>query len=135
VGLHGLPADPRFAGNPQRLQHRGELRGAIEAQLAGLPREALCRELMQLGVPVGAVLTVPEAFEQPHARHRGMRVEHDGYRGVGLPVKLCGTPGHAGSAPPGYAQHSDELLAEAGIDARERALLRASGALPERPSG
>jgi len=136
VGLDGLPSDPRFTTNKQRLQHRGELRAAIEARLAGLPREALCRDLMQLGVPVGAVHTVPEAFEQPHARHRGMWVEQDGYCGVGLPVKLSATPGHAGKPPPAFAQHTDEVLAEAGIGPDDQARLRASGALPSQtPTG
>lgn len=133
VGLASLLADARFATNALRLQHRVELRATIEACLAGLPRQALCQALMRQGVPAGAVNTVPEALEQAHARHRGMRVESGTYRGVGLPVKLSATPGSAGQAPPGFAQHTEEILAESGLDETTRARLRASGALPPGP--
>lgn len=130
LGLAGLPADERFVSNAARMKHRAELRTRIEASLATRPREALCRELMALGVPVGAVHTVPEAFEQPHALHRGMVVDSAGYRGVGLPMKLAGTPGAPGSAPPRFAEHNEALLARCGYGADEIAALRSSGAAP-----
>lgn len=133
LGLAALPADERFASNAARMKHRGELRERIEARLGNCTREALCRELMAIGVPVGAVHTVPEAFEQPHARHRGMVVERPGYRGVGLAVKLAGTPGTPGAAPPRFAEHSTALLAACGYGPEEAATLQASGAAPLGP--
>jgi crotonobetainyl-CoA:carnitine CoA-transferase CaiB-like acyl-CoA transferase len=132
LGLDGLLADARFQTNTLRLQHRAQLRGTIEARLRDCPRETLCQALMRLGVPVGAVNTVPQAFEQAHAQHRGMRVQQGSYRGVGLPVKLSDTPGQAGRPPPAFAEHTDEILAEAGFDGDARARLQACGALPRR---
>ncbi len=134
LGLDGLVRDARFATNTLRLQHRTELHATIEARLRDCPRDGLCQALMRLGVPVGPVNTVPQAFGQTHVQHRGMCVQQDGYRGVGLPVKLSHTPGQAGRLPPAYAEHSDEILAEAGFDAGARARLRASGALPPVPA-
>ncbi|MDM0026680.1 CaiB/BaiF CoA transferase family protein [Variovorax saccharolyticus] len=133
VGCPELAADPRFVSNALRLAHRPELRSRIEAVLSACSRQALCQRLMQCGVPAGPVNTVAQAFGQAHTQHRRMVVERDGYRGVGLPVRLSRTPGTPGSSPPGYARHTEEVMAVAGIPAREVAALRDSGALPDRP--
>ncbi|MDM0035643.1 CoA transferase [Variovorax sp. J22P271] len=111
--LQSLASDPRFAVNAARLAHRDELRQQIEAALAGWRREDLCSALMRVGVPVGPVHTVPEAFAQAHASHRGMSVRSEGYRGIGVPVRLSRTPGRPGRAPPRLGQHAQELLGEA----------------------
>ncbi|MBL8312739.1 MAG: CoA transferase [Rubrivivax sp.] len=132
LGLASLQADGRFGTNTLRLKHRAEMRATIEARLSELPRETLCRDLMRLGVPAGAVNNVPQALDQAHAWHRGMRVEQGGYRGVGLPVRLSATPGRAGRPPPAFAEHTDEVLDEAGIGPDERERLRARGILPGR---
>lgn len=134
VDLAALPADERFRSNAARMQHRDGLRAAIEARLATLPRGPLCAALRAAGVPVGEVHSVPEAFAQPHARHRGMLVERPGYRGVGSPVKLLGTPGREGAAPPPFARDTAEVLAEYGIDAAALQALRSRGVLPETPT-
>jgi crotonobetainyl-CoA:carnitine CoA-transferase CaiB-like acyl-CoA transferase len=132
VGLSTLPEDPRYAINPMRLRNRDTLRAEIEAALAPLPRDKLCRELMAQGVPAGPVNTVPQALQQSHAAHRGMRVESGSYRGLGVPVRLSRTPGRAGGGAPGFARHTDEVLAEAGLSAERIADLRERGILPVR---
>ena len=133
IGLRHLLEDARFATNSLRLQHRPALRSEIEAALGSRPRDAVCQELMRLGVPAGPVNTVPQAFAQAHARHRGMHLQRDGYCGIGAPVRLAGTPGRQHRLPPRYAQHTDEVLREAGLDEAGIAALRESGALPQRP--
>jgi len=132
LGLTGLRDDGRFATNALRLQHRVALREQIEAALAQQPREALCNGLMRLGVPVGPVNTVPQAFQQAHALHREMRVDDGGYHGIGLPARLSATPGRPGSVPPRYGQHTDEVLREAGLDESHIEALRRAGVLPGR---
>ena len=111
--LQALASDPRFAVNAARLEHRDALRQQIEAALSGWKREALCGALMRVGVPVGPVHTVPEAFAQAHASHRGMSVDSGGYRGIGVPVRLSRTPGRPGRPPPRLGEHAPELLGEA----------------------
>jgi crotonobetainyl-CoA:carnitine CoA-transferase CaiB-like acyl-CoA transferase len=132
VGLAALCGDPRFSSNSLRLKHRSLLRNEIGAALAPLSRDPLCRELMRLGVPTGPVNSVPEAFQHPHATHRGMRIERGDYRGVGVPTRLSRTPGEAGSAPPAYGEHTDEVLREAGVSDRRIAELREIGVVPRR---
>jgi crotonobetainyl-CoA:carnitine CoA-transferase CaiB-like acyl-CoA transferase len=112
VGRDELAADPRFATNPARVEHRAELRAEIERTLAGFEVEEICGALMRKGVPAGAVNTVPQAFAQPHVAHRGMLIERDGYRAPGIPVRLGDTPGAPGLSPPGINQHAEEILAE-----------------------
>jgi len=133
VGLPALPADSRFASNSARLQHRDQLRVEIAAALAPLSREHLCEGLMRQGVPIGTVNTVPQAFRQAHAEHREMRIEGDGYRGIGVPTKLSRTPGRPGSPPPSFGQHADEVLLQAGLGRSRIAELRECGVLKQRP--
>ncbi|MFJ1300034.1 CaiB/BaiF CoA transferase family protein [Pseudomonadota bacterium AL_CKDN230030165-1A_HGKHYDSX7] len=128
LGLAEVLADERYAHNAGRLTHRDSLRGAIESALQDRDRQALCQDLMGLGVPAGPVNTVPEAFAQAHAAP--MRIEGDGYQGVGMPNQLSRTPGAPGRAPPRFAEHTEEILQEAGYDPDRIAQLRACGALP-----
>lgn len=131
LGLHALKDDARYASNAARLAHRDSLRAAIEGALAMRERQALCQELMRAGVPAGPVNTVPEAFEQAHAAD--MRVHARDYHGIGPPVALARTPGRPGGAPPRYAEHTEEILTEAGLGPERIARLRDSGVLPRAP--
>jgi crotonobetainyl-CoA:carnitine CoA-transferase CaiB-like acyl-CoA transferase len=133
VGIAPLADDPRFATNADRLAHRVALRSAIEAALAGWHREALCAQLMRIGVPIGPVNTVPEAFAQPHAAHRGACVEIGGYRGVGLPVVLSRTPGAPQGEPPRFGEHASQILGEAGMAEPHIRQLVERGVLHQRP--
>ncbi|MGW1418720.1 CaiB/BaiF CoA transferase family protein [Bradyrhizobium manausense] len=116
VGRGDLLDDPRFRTNADRLRHVAALRTELERTLAGFKSDALCRDLMQAGVPAGAVNTVPQAFAQAHAAHRDMLVESEGHRAPGIPVKLAETPGNTGRRPPRFGEHAREILAEAGLD-------------------
>jgi len=133
IGRADLAADQRFSSNALRISNRAALRTQIEGSLSSSSREVLCRRLMHCGVPAAPVNTVAEAFGQEHARHRSMLVEREDYRGIGLPVRFSRTPGAPSSSPPTYAQHTDEVLMEAGISAEQIAGLRDSGVLPDRP--
>src|SRR5690606_27847366 len=100
IGRPELAEDERFASNRARVTHRDALRAEIEASLAACSKAELCDKLMAQGVPAAPVNTVAEALQHPHTRHRAMRVERPGYKGLGLPIKLHGSPGRPGSKPP-----------------------------------
>lgn len=133
VGLSDLLDDPRFLSNALRLQHCDALRTEIEGALATRSRDAVCHELMQHGVPVGPVYSVPEAFQQPHAMHRRMRVAGQDYQGIGVPTRLSRTPATPGNSPPTYGQHTDEILLELDMHPQHIAALREGGVLPPSP--
>lgn len=130
LGLGSLLEDRRFSTNANRLAHRDLLRAEIEVVLASHTRDALCRDLMTLGVPAGPVNTVPEAFRQAHAAHRKMHVAADGYQGIGAPTRLPSVPCAQVRIPPRYGQHTDEVLLAAGLGEDRIKELEARGALP-----
>ncbi|WGF90578.1 CaiB/BaiF CoA transferase family protein [Marinivivus vitaminiproducens] len=113
-----VAADPRFATNADRVVHKVELRALLESRFAAHEAGTLAERLLARGVPAGAVLGVADALAHPQVLHREMVVERPGYRGLGIPIKLGRTPGAVGRIPPRFAEHSRELLAEAGLDDR-----------------
>ena len=106
------------------------LRSIIEATLAQHPRGALCEGLMRAGVPAAAVNSVPEALAHPHAAHRQILVQQGDYTGVRSPMRLFGTPGTPGAAPPRFAQDTRSVLGDLGYTADEQAQLHHAGGVP-----
>jgi crotonobetainyl-CoA:carnitine CoA-transferase CaiB-like acyl-CoA transferase len=127
LGKPELADDPRFKTNKDRIAHRE----ALEAELRELTKdrngEAFANELMQNGVPSGAVMEVPDVMEHPHTKHRGMVWEKDGWRNVGNPVKLSRTPASPRSKPRTFGADTRKVLAEVGYTAAEIDGLLASG--------
>jgi CoA:oxalate CoA-transferase len=94
--------------------------------------EQICTALMDAGVPVAPVRTIPEVAEDPHLWEREMLVKMDdpvaGEMYVpGVTIKLSKTPGRLGPVPtPG--QHTDDILRDLlGYDAPAIAALRHEG--------
>jgi formyl-CoA transferase len=127
IGRPDLAADPRFAGNGERLTHRGALTAELAAVFAGHDGHLLTDTLLRQGVPAGPVLAVDEAAAAPQTAARAMVTELDGYRGLGTPIKLSRTPGGTRRKPPRFAQHTDEVLGEHGFSREEVAALQRGG--------
>ncbi len=134
LALPKLAADVRFATNAARVAHRGELRAALEEAFAAHEANALCRELMRRGVPAGVVNAIPDALSHAHAVHRGMTTEGEGYRGVAPPARLGSTRWRRTRRPPRFAEHTDEILAEAGYAPDEITTLRNADVARREPS-
>lgn len=124
LAVPALATDARFATNGARVEHRDALRAALEAAFAAHEPNALCRELMARGVPAGPVNTIPEALSHAHAAHRGTTVADGGYRGVGPPARLSSSRWRRTRRPPRFAEHTHEILAEAGYTQDEIAKLQ-----------
>ena len=116
------------------LSHRLSFRSAptSERAIGDRPRGEFCEALMRAGVPAGPVNSVSEAFAQPRAKHRQMAVRRDGYRGIGLPVRLQATAGAAGSSPRSFNADAVCLLQDLGYGAEE---IRRSFFRSHRPVG
>ncbi|TKC88449.1 CoA transferase [Trinickia terrae] len=128
LGRPELSADPRFATNALRNEHKKELRAELEDLLRQHDCTTIARELIGAGVPCGPVRTLDEVVDDPHTHHRGMIVDIGEYRGTGSPVKLSRTPAAYRLSPPAFAQHTDEVLLEHGLDPSHYASV-----LPRRP--
>jgi crotonobetainyl-CoA:carnitine CoA-transferase CaiB-like acyl-CoA transferase len=81
---------------------------------------------------VDPVLDVRETFEHPQIRSRGLRLEPgDGKptAQTGFPIRLAGTPAAYRRPAPGYGEHTDEVLGDAGYSSERIAALRTAGAI------
>ncbi len=119
AGEPELAADPRFATNSARVRNRD----AVEENVARLTSQRTRAEwiavLAPLGVPIGPINTIPEAFAEPQAEARGAIVTHDHpaaadgiARTIGNPIKMSDTPVDYRRRPPMRGEHSREVLTE-----------------------
>lgn len=116
----------------------GAASDAQKERLAGLfasrPRDIWVAELEGADIPVGPVLSMAEAFADPHAQHRQMllSMEHPVEGTIpqlGFPVKLSGTPAALRSPPPLLGEHTDSILSGLGYSDADIAALKTSGAI------
>ncbi|MEA2811196.1 MAG: hypothetical protein QOJ17_5337 [Rhodospirillaceae bacterium] len=127
LGKPELAADPRFKTNKDRVANRPALEAELRALTKDRDGESFANELMENGVPSGAVMEVSDVMEHPHTKHRGMVWEKDGYRNVGNPVKLSRTPASPRSKPKTFGADTRAVLGEHGYSAAEIDKLVASG--------
>ena len=116
--------DPRFADPVGRLRHRDALTAEIENALAAKDVADWVEHINAAGVPCGPVLDVAQVFSDPQVLARQMLIalphpEVGTFRTTGLPVKLSDTPGAIERRPPLLGEHTDEVLAEAGLEPEE----------------
>ncbi|OGQ51685.1 MAG: formyl-CoA transferase [Deltaproteobacteria bacterium RIFCSPLOWO2_02_56_12] len=115
IGMPGLADDPRFARNPQRVEHRGELIDILTEIFLQRDTAAWMTLLIDAGVPCAPVQTIDQVFLAPQVIAREMVVEvphptAGTIRMAGLPVKFSGTPASIRLAPPLLGQHTAEGL-------------------------
>ena len=77
LGLTDMAADPRYASNAGRLEHKPALFAAIGEATSRLDRDPLLATLEGVGVPAGPINTVAQAFADPQVVHRGMALTLD----------------------------------------------------------
>jgi crotonobetainyl-CoA:carnitine CoA-transferase CaiB-like acyl-CoA transferase len=135
LGMPELARDQRFRTNADRQHHKDKLRAALEPLLAKHDAAALSKTLLDAGVPAGVAASIPEALMSPQATHRGSVVEADNYRGVAAPVRVGDAEPSATRPPPRFAEHTGEILKEAGYtEEMISALLKEDAVVMERRS-
>ena len=130
IGRSDLLDDPRFATIALRLANREALIAELERSFAARDAEDWVERLLDVGVPAAPIYDYAQALENPHAEARGVLMDIDHpvegrVRSMGFPVKLGGTPQQVRRPPPRLGEHNDEVLAEIGFDAEQRAALAA----------
>jgi crotonobetainyl-CoA:carnitine CoA-transferase CaiB-like acyl-CoA transferase len=118
VGLDGLATDPRFATNPDRVEHREELVGRIGDHLATRPMGEWLEALERAGVPSAPVRSVEAAVADPTLRERGgvWVTEADNFgrlEMIAAPFRLRRTPPSLRHPPPALGEH-DRYVRERG---------------------
>lgn len=120
LGVPELAGDPRFGTNADRVRNIVALREVLGARIASWRREELAECLLARGVPASPVHEVADALTAPQVLHREMVLEReDGYRGVGIPIKLGRTPGVVGGPPRPPGADTRAVLAAAGYSETE----------------
>lgn len=112
-----LLADPRFATNHARVEHRGTLVPMLEAIFRTRTTDEWVALCAGADVPAGPVNTADHALNSPQALARDMiqSVDHPGIgpvRMVASPLKLESTPPAIRRHPPMLGEHTEEVLRE-----------------------
>ncbi len=109
---------------------RDEIAAHFTAQFKTKTADEWFAILNEVDVCAAPVLTLSEAFEDPHNIARKMVVEVDTPDGmvkqVGIAPKLSETPGQVRHAAPTSGQDTDDVLSELGFDAATIAQYRAN---------
>ena len=134
-GLAELPADPRFATNEARVQHRQLVTDTLAPVMRQHSTAWWVERLEALKIGCGPINRLSEVFADPHVVARNMVVEMAHGSGatvkvVANPVKLSETPADYRLPPPLLGEHTDQVLSEQlGFDAATLAGLRAQGVI------
>ena len=136
LGRVDLLNRPDYASREQRKINRIQLKAELESVLIRKPAAVWEQELNDLGVPAGAVLSVPDILAYPQITQRGMLGHFAAVAGVGRDMtvlrtgmKLDGQSPSVASPPPELGQHNNEIYGELGVSAAELADLHKEGVI------
>ncbi|MBI3400804.1 MAG: CoA transferase [Acidobacteria bacterium] len=123
-----------FADNASRVKHRADLAALIEAITSQRPCAHWLALLEANDIPCGPINNYAQVFADPQvvARDMVVDVEHPTLgplKTLGSPIKMSGTLPNVSRRAPRLGEHTDEVLAEAGLSEDEIAALRKSGAV------
>ena len=132
IGRDDLADDPRLASYDARTAAREEIDAAVAAALRTGTVEHWCAAFEAADVPHAPILDVAQVVAHPHVLARGMVVESEhpaygAFTALGSPLRMGDGAPAAPSPPPLLGEHTDEVLAEAGLAPEEIAALRQEG--------
>jgi crotonobetainyl-CoA:carnitine CoA-transferase CaiB-like acyl-CoA transferase len=132
IGRPDMIKDARFRTNSDRVKHRAVVDEIVGAWFAGKTRDHALAHMRDAGVTVGPVYNIDDAVADPHFRERQILVDVEDPELGSLPMhnivpRLSATPGVWRRPAPSLGQHTDEILAQAGLDAADIARLREQG--------
>jgi formyl-CoA transferase len=129
IRMPGLVEDPRFVGPEERRVNALVLMGILDEVFAQRPLAEWRAVLDAAGLTFGVVGTVAEIVEDPQALANGFLrpLGESGMLTVDSPFSLSGTEKVPVALAPGFGEHAEEILREAGYDHTEIAALREAG--------
>ncbi|HJN77541.1 MAG TPA: CoA transferase [Myxococcota bacterium] len=122
----------RFSSNEGRRADKAELHALIGGLTRSHPAGRVAESLRRAAVPHAPITPVDRVMDLPFVARDGLRTVAPDGRVVRLPPAAVDTEhlsSISGNLPfcPAYGEHSDALLAEAGLGPEETAALRSSG--------
>lgn len=122
LGLEALLKDPRFVSRKERLENRSALTDLLEDVLVTQQTDCWVEKLNAVGVPAGAVLTVPQALSLPQIADRGMLASFENVPGADRDIrilrtgiKLDGDAPSVSAPPPQLGQDNQDILSSLGF--------------------
>ncbi len=136
LGLSALQTRPEFSSREARKANRAALKAELKAVLETRPARDWAKELNRIGVPAGAVLSVPEILTMPQVTGRGFLQHYQDVPGVDRDIsvattgfKLDGDAPTVADPPPQLGAHNSEIWSELGLSQDEIVQLKQEGVL------
>ncbi|QJP63479.1 CaiB/BaiF CoA transferase family protein [Bordetella holmesii] len=132
LGRQDWLADPEFQTEKLRVRHRQRLNTEIQAVFERESVAYWVDVLNAAGVPAGPVYNVPQMFEDAQVRHLDVARPCQAWQGgertfITQPVTLERTPADIERTAPGWGEHTDEVLREAGYEEQDIRRLHDTG--------
>lgn len=135
IGRPDLPRDERFCARHTRKQYREALKAEIETALAADSAANWEARLLERGVPVGRVLSVPEILAHPHLAERRFIREFEAAEGEAAQrvtragLRLADADAAPATPAPTLGAHTRETLAQLGYEAAQIDALHHDGVI------
>ncbi len=121
LGAPELAKHPNYADNKSRLTNRADIVDKLSALTKKFKMQDLADKLEAVGVPAGPINNLDHVFDDPHVKHRGMKldIKSDHAKGgtipgIRTPIIMDGKPMDSGNPSPRLGQHTAEILKEIG---------------------
>lgn len=119
LGLEDLAT--KYPTNEDRMRDRKQLVRVLSRVFATKQATHWIDLIDSAGIPIGPILTLTEAFDDPQARHNEMLVEYDHpvaglVRATGSPIRVDSAPARSSATPPLLGANTRNLLIELGVD-------------------
>ncbi|CAM4148254.1 CaiB/BaiF CoA transferase family protein [Bordetella tumulicola] len=134
IGRDDLGRDPDLAHNDGRAARVHEIDGAIGTWTAQREIDEVLQAMLEAGVPSGRIYSIADIARDPHYRARNAIAEIEGASGIRVEMPavfplLSDNPGAIHDRAPTLGEHTDTVLADAGLSGDQRAALRARGVI------
>lgn len=134
IGRDDLGRDPDLAHNDGRAARVHEIDGTIGTWTAQREIDEVLQAMLEAGVPSGRIYSIADIARDPHYRARNAIAEIEGASGIRVEMPavfplLSDNPGAIHDRAPTLGEHTDTVLADAGLSEDQRAALRARGVI------
>ena len=123
LGCQYLSNDDRFSTRDSRKKNRKQLNNELEKFLKKKSAVKWEEELIEIGVPSGTVMSIPEILAHPQIKHRELLAKFENLQSIDRNISVMrtgflsnGKPSKVDTPPPTIGEHNDELLTELGYD-------------------
>jgi crotonobetainyl-CoA:carnitine CoA-transferase CaiB-like acyl-CoA transferase len=131
LGRPDIADDPRFVDTPTRVANAADMVAVLTDIAAACPLDEFVARSVEYDVPSSPIRTLEELPEDPQVIHNDVFVTREHplagkLREPRAAARFSETPQRVSDAAPAVGQHTDEIIAELGLDT---AALRSSGAI------